>query len=192
MKHATIVHKRVLAIDPTTRGFGYVVLEGPERLIDWGTRETCGDKHAGCLKLAAEMMDRYEPDVLVMEDPTGRDARRCRRVRELIGAIGAAAREQRCTTRGISRSQIHKTFGPSAARTKHQIASAIAEQFPELAPRLPPVRKPWMSEDARMSIFDAMGLALTYYRKVGDRKRSGNPHVPNPEWEEIVDHITKL
>jgi hypothetical protein len=34
--------KRVLAIDPTHRGFGYVILEGPERLIDWGTRHVPG------------------------------------------------------------------------------------------------------------------------------------------------------
>lgn len=43
---------------------------------------------------------------------------------------------------------------------KHDIAVAIADRFPELAPRLPRVRKPWMSEDYRMSIFDAVGLAL--------------------------------
>ena len=31
---------RVLAIDPSTRGFGFAVLEGPNRLIDWGVKET--------------------------------------------------------------------------------------------------------------------------------------------------------
>jgi len=31
---------RVLAIDPSTRGFGFAVLEGPSRLIDWGVKET--------------------------------------------------------------------------------------------------------------------------------------------------------
>jgi hypothetical protein len=47
--------------------------------------------------------------------------------------------------------------------TKHQIAVVIAGKFPELAPRLPPVRKPWMTEDARMAIFDAVALALAHY-----------------------------
>ncbi len=43
------------------------------------------------------------------------------------------------------------------------MARAIAEQFPELVPRVPPVRKPWMSEDYRMSMFDAVGLGLTFF-----------------------------
>jgi hypothetical protein len=34
---------------------------------------------------------------------------------------------------------------------------------PELAPRLSRFRKPWMSEDYRMSIFDAVALALTFF-----------------------------
>jgi hypothetical protein len=40
---------------------------------------------------------------------------------------------------------------------------AIAKRFPELAPRLPRFRKPWMSEDYRMSIFDAVAMALTLF-----------------------------
>jgi len=51
----------------------------------------------------------------------------------------------------------------SDATTKQEIAIAIAERFPELAPRLPRFRKPWMSEDYRMSIFDAVALALTFF-----------------------------
>jgi len=31
--------------------------------------------------------------------------------------------------------------------------------------RLPRLRKPWMSEDYRMSIFDAVALALTIFQK---------------------------
>ena len=38
-----------------------------------------------------------------------------------------------------------------------------SKRFPELAPRLPRSRKPWMSEDYRMSIFDAVALALTFF-----------------------------
>lgn len=192
MNHDTVHHKRVLAIDPTTKGFGFALLEGPDLLVDWGTREARGDKHAGCLKLTAELMDRYGPDVIVTEDPNRSDARRCGRVRELIRAISESARERGCKVRAFARSQIHTTVASVGARTKQEIAVAIADRFPELAPRLPPVRKPWMSEDARMSIFDAMALALTFYRKVGEGKGSGHPKIANPEWKEIADHITKL
>jgi hypothetical protein len=37
---------RVVAIDPATRGFGFAVLEGANRLIDWGVKETKTDKEA--------------------------------------------------------------------------------------------------------------------------------------------------
>ena len=41
----------------------------------------------------------------------------------------------------------------------------IAERFPgELGFRLPPKRRPWMSQDSRMDIFDAVALVLAYYR----------------------------
>jgi hypothetical protein len=45
-------------------------------------------------------------------------------------------------------------------RNKDQIARLIVTRFPELAPRLPPERKPWTSEDTRMAIFDAAAFAL--------------------------------
>ena len=43
-------------------------------------------------------------------------------------------------------------------------------QFPELEKRLPRVRKPWMSEDERMSIFDAVALAIAHSQAYGTRK----------------------
>jgi hypothetical protein len=43
------------------------------------------------------------------------------------------------------------------------MAELLAKQFPdELASRLPPKRKAWTSEDARMDIFDAVGLAVVF------------------------------
>jgi hypothetical protein len=64
--------------------------------------------------------------------------------------------------RRSSRAWIKRAFAKSGASTKQQIAVAIANRFPELAPRLPRFKKAWMSEDYRISIFDAVGLALTF------------------------------
>ncbi len=46
---------------------------------------------------------------------------------------------------------------------KYTIAVALTKQLPELAPRLPQVRKIWKSEDYRMSIFDAAALGVAYF-----------------------------
>ena len=56
-----------------------------------------------------------------------------------------------------------QAFSESGASNKYEIAVAIANRFPELAPRLPRFRKPWMSEDYRMSIFDAVGFAVSFF-----------------------------
>jgi len=61
------------------------------------------------------------------------------------------------------------TFNPLGSNVvllgqpKNRIAGVIAERLPELAPWQPPFRKPWMSEDERMSIFDAVAFALTFF-----------------------------
>src|SRR5215472_16589974 len=97
---------RVLAIDPSTRGFGFAVLEGPERLIDWGVKETKTDKKKRSLKLIAELMKRYQPKVFVLEDFEEKGSRRCRRVGELINDISKVALERGIRVKSISRLKV--------------------------------------------------------------------------------------
>jgi hypothetical protein len=60
---------------------------------------------------------------------------------------------------------VRRVFFGGAGGTKHALAEIIAHRFPdELGFRLPPKRRPWMSEDSRMDIFDAVALVLAYYR----------------------------
>ena len=67
---------RVLAIDPSTRGFGFTVLEGPERLVDWGVKETKKNKNARSLELIEDLIDLYQPSVIAVEDYRGKGSRR--------------------------------------------------------------------------------------------------------------------
>src|SRR2546428_2957056 len=59
---------RVLAIDPFTRGFGFVILEGPEHLVDWGMKEVRQNKAARSLKQLADLIEHYQPDVIVAKE----------------------------------------------------------------------------------------------------------------------------
>ena len=161
---------RVLAIDPSTRGFGFAVLEGPNRLIDWGVKETKTDKNRRSLELIAELIEIYEPKVLVVEDYVGKGSRRCRRVGDLIDEIAKLALKRKVKVTCFSRGEVKQAFTESGARMKYEIAIAIAKGFPELAPRLPRFRKPWMSEDYRMSIFDAVSFGLTFFHVDSKRK----------------------
>ena len=152
---------RVLALDPCPRGFGYAVLEGPDRLIDWGVRGARENKNARCLKEINRLIEQYRPDVLVVENYEGAGSRRCTRVQELIADARELAVRQKLRVRALSRAQVRHAFAP--ARTKHQIANATANRFLELGPHVPPYRKCWMSEDYRMSVFDAVGLGLAFF-----------------------------
>jgi hypothetical protein len=158
--------KRVLAIDPIKRGFGFAVLDGPDSLIEWGIKGTSRGqepRERWCLRQATELLDFYRPDRVVLEDCLASGSRRGRRGEVLIDRVAELAEERGIPVRRISRARVYRTFGPSRAWTKYKIALAIAGRFPELGWRLPPIRKPWMSEDVRMAIFDAVALAQAFY-----------------------------
>ncbi len=164
MNNLSAENIRILAIDPTTRGFGFAVMEGSDYLIDWGVKEgRDNNKDVHCLNNISALIDRYMPDVIAVEDFNGMGSRRCHRIQILIKNIIELADAKNIKTHRFSRSRIRDVFALHGAGTKFEIAQAIAGDFPELSSRLPPPRKCYMSEDSRMSIFDAMSLAITYF-----------------------------
>jgi hypothetical protein len=108
------------------------------------------------------MITIFQPDLVILDLPN--DSRRSTRVRNLVEALASLCAKKAIRTKSYSRSAVQKALLGEGS-TKHQIATMIAARFPELAPKLPPFRKPWMSEDPRMSIFNAVGLTLTFYEK---------------------------
>ena len=155
--------KRSLAIDPTSKGFGFAVLESPATLIDWGVRHASEDKNRRSLEKVSELIDRYQPDVLVVERTTAKGCRRRLRARQLIEDLPGLALEHGLRTKRVSRRRAQLCFYKTGSATKRQVAVALTERFPELEPHLPPMRKPWMSEDERMSIFDAVAFGYASY-----------------------------
>ncbi|MEX2116820.1 MAG: hypothetical protein WEB37_08030 [Bacteroidota bacterium] len=166
MNRASAKSKRILAIDPTSRGFGFAVLEGPERLIDWGVVQVRGDRHRRCLARVDDLLEVYRPDIAIIED-LSRNRRRPTRVKKLLEAIRHLAAEKRIVSRRVSKAQVQRTFAKFGGTIKHEIAAAVAKRFPELSPRLPPRRKLWMSEAETMAVFDAVAFASTFF-KIGE------------------------
>ena len=169
---------RVLAVDPGTRGFGYAVFEGPTRLVDWGTRDIRHNKGAMTLTRLELLLRQFEPDILVMQDCGHVSSRRNPRITFLIERMRRTARSLGIEARALPLALVYRHFAKVPARNKHEIATALAQCFPGLALRLPPKRKPWQSEDSRMSIFDAAALALTYY---ATRRRRVASDSSNPD-----------
>lgn len=170
----------VLSVAPVAKGFGYVLFEGEQRPVDWGVKEVRGrDKNRGCLRKAAAILDWYRPDVLVVEDMAA--ARRAARIRELVPALRRLARRRGLRTAAVPRTEVRALFAPLGARNKDAVAAAVCRQLPELEPWLPPPRKIWKSEDARMALFEAAALAFTYYARRRERRaRPGGPERSGP------------
>ncbi len=150
----------VIGIAPSSRGVGFAVVEGAEVLIDWGVKTVKGDKNARCMSHVGNLINRYEPDVIAIEDARSGIGRRSPRVQVLLLEIADLARRNGIELREFSRKHMTmRTLGTKRG-TKDALAEHIATVFPEeLGFRLPGARRPWMSVDSRMDIFDAVALA---------------------------------
>lgn len=156
----------VLAIAPSPRGFAFVLFDGPTTPFDWGIKELRGKrKNARTLSAITKLVREYHPSALVIEAVHVKDSRRGPRIRELMAEVDGLARDDGISVFRYGRSDIKRTFAQAGARTRPEIAKAIAEQIPALAPRLPPLRKIWMSEDPRQSLFDAASLGFVFFAK---------------------------
>jgi len=110
MKQSPTNPPRLLALDPTSTGFGFVVLEG-EELIDWGINGVKGDKNKECLRKIGRLIDRFQPDILVMEHYDRKSRRRTIRTKELIHELKKLGQKRRIQSCTISQSQIRAAFG---------------------------------------------------------------------------------
>lgn len=154
----------VLAIYPITRGVGFALMKSPLSPIDWGIKGIQrGDRHASCLEKVAALVERHQPDTIVLEDPTAPRLQRARGIDRLTRAIESLARHERIDVYRYPRSVVQECFSQFGVRTRYDIAAAIAARIPVFERFLPHKRKLWESEDPRMGIFRAAALALTHY-----------------------------
>jgi len=156
----------VLSIYPFSRGFAFVLFEGPDSPFDWGVKEI-KEKHKNNKTLAEikKIIDRYRPEVLVIEDTTAKNSRRTSRIRKLYRMLVHLGKAEYVDLHRYSRAAVSACFTSVGARTKYEIAKAISIQIPAFNHRMPRLRKAWMSEDPRQSLFDAAALGLTYYSR---------------------------
>lgn len=154
--------RRVLAIDPTSCGFGYIVFEG-NLPIDWGTARARDNSLQTILRRFESLVQQLEPSILLLEDYSEVASRRNDRLKRVLSAIEKQSTVLAIKSRLITRRRVEARFESFNLANKHQRAVFIAAQYPELTSRLPPKRKPWMSEDERMSIFDAAALAIVFF-----------------------------
>ena len=148
--------KRVIALDVRSRNFGFVVFEGPNEILDWGVRSFRSGANAVKAPAATKLLsllDEFTPSAVVIRERTTRSAKKPK----LLSIIERQVRNRRVPVRFITPRDVNRAF-VGFETNKYEVASALAKQFPTLAPKLPPKRKCWQSEDYRMGIFDAAAV----------------------------------
>jgi hypothetical protein len=151
---------RVLAIDLHPRRFGYVVIEGPDRLLDWGVR-SCRRKgnsadvlFRGRLK---PLLELWKPSILIVRNGLSMTHRPHQRRDRLLRRIAAEAKNHEVAVRILKK---RPSSEQGKRLTKNENARWVAEQFSVLRWKMPPKRKAWESEDYRLSMFTAATLAM--------------------------------
>ena len=156
----------ILAIYLNTRGFAFVLFEGHLSPFDWGVREARGsEKRKRCLAHIIKILEYYLPDILVIQDTTEQGTRRTRRIADLNAAVAELARGRSIPVYAYSREQVRNAFAYLGFSNKQELAGLIAKRIPAFERYVPPPRKPWMSEDPKMGLFDAASLGLVFYQK---------------------------
>jgi hypothetical protein len=151
---------RVLALDLHPRRFGYVVVESPDRLLDWGVRSYRRKGNSADVLIRRRLkplLELWRPSILVLRNVLGMTQRPHHQSEALLNRIAAEAKNHEVAVRILK-----KRPGSEQGKrlTKNENARRVAEQFSVLRWKMPPKRKPWESEDYRMSMFTAAVLAM--------------------------------
>jgi len=157
---------RIIAVAPTARGFGYCVMEN-NVMLECGKRGGKGNKNVKNSQVVSKiekLMNQFFPDVLVLQDINAPGCLRAPRIKALHRQVVGLAEKQKCKVMLFSGKQLRITLLGDAKGTKHEMAEMLAQKFPsELGGRVPPKRRAWDSEDGRMDVFDAVGLAAVFW-----------------------------
>jgi hypothetical protein len=167
---------RVLALDLHPRRVGYVVLEGPDRLLDWGVcsyRRKGNSRDVLIQRRLRPLLERWRPTFVMIHGARQMPPRKHLLRERLLKGVVAEAKNYR------ARVQILKKWptGRAERLTKYERAQAVVQCFPVLTRKLPPKRKPWESEHYSMSILEALAIAVQCPDRSSRPKQSTPPHI---------------
>lgn len=151
-------NERILCLDVRSAKFGFAIFEGPNRVIDSGAKSYA--RRRGPLStvlggLFRKLVKLHSPSLVVFRLPPGHADKRNRRARLAARILRQEARRQSIPTRCLSRERIKTFYQARGLTNKQRIATYLSERFPELAWRMPPLRKKWQPEKHGMCVFDA-------------------------------------
>ena len=163
--------ERLLALEMRSQKMGFVVFEGPTRLLDWGFRSyaypTCR-LHEIVARKVRPLLFRYRPSAVVMRRDNHYSSQSPARLQISVGAIRKEAKRFGVEFRLMRTTSRKHFFVQVGCDAKHQVAQLIAELFKEISWRAQPKRKAWHSESYHTVIFDAVATGLVSFAEEFD------------------------
>lgn len=154
----------VLAVFPTSRGFGWVLFEGPMAVVNWGIASVKTNRSAWCMTRFGKLIDLYRPKAILLEVNESAEAAPRSRVALLTQDMRGFAANRDIDVHVYSRAEIATALLSNENASRGDVVEAVADLLPILRDRLPSPRRPWQSEDGRRCLFDAAALGIAHYR----------------------------
>lgn len=142
--------------------------EGPDRILDLGVRffanspDSSGHAAVAARKVAGLVL-YFSPDLILLRGNSRRSRRNRPARHRALNAIRLELHALHVPVKFVRESQVQHHFTKLGKSDRYQMAESLAAQYPQLAWRLPPKRKPWQSEQAIFSVFDAVALAAVHF-----------------------------
>lgn len=139
---------RLLAVAINSKRLGCVVFDDLE-LRDWRSMTKATRSRSEAAATMQQLINGYRPNVVVTEKFSGRQSDS--KVMQLQAALSRCAAQNYVLDVSVSRD---RNFA-----NKYEEAEAFADLYPPLQQYVPPVRKAFGHEPARLILFDAVALA---------------------------------
>ena len=140
--------KRVLAVAVASRKIAYVFLIDGE-LKDWQHSRKGGRSATRGRSFLRTAIARYQPDLVVIEDPQG-PTRKYGTSRAILLAMAQDLQDAKVPHLLVTRDQTYAN--------KYKEATVLAREFPPIAPWVPKTPRIWETEPTEMIYFEALAL----------------------------------
>lgn len=151
----------IFAAYPNVRGFGYALIQLPERLLDHGVASVRPMSNDALVRRIARQIDHFRPDVVVLRQAEGLPPS-AKRITNAINRITELAIERGIPVRQYSKEQVRFVFERFGAVTNYEIARKLAEWIEGLEGIEIRPLKSYEPEAYYQGIFDALALAVCY------------------------------
>jgi len=153
----------VFSIYPNSRGFGYAVMTNSLTVLNSQVVHVRPISNIETLKRIRQLIDYYEPKIVIVEDYRGIGSRKSKRIQKIIESIVTYANKKHLAICKYSRADIRYVFSNFNAHTKHEISCVIAENIKNMKHKLYTPRLAHESEKYSAGAFDAVSLGITHF-----------------------------